>query len=489
MRRAFLTWATGLLVLSGCNPNGTVEIFLLKSTNERLDPLDPALVSHIRIHVKGKDMHPREKTFEFVPGGALKLPDIPVGEDRVITVEGLRNADDEHPLSRGRTLPMRISRGHNEIELFIARVRSFSYAPDEDRGLSQGRFAHSAIISDRGSLFIAGGAQSGTFDTPSKMLSSIEVLDPVSGMTKFLACDKNDVKFCLYSPRALAAAAPVEDGFLLLGGMGENGLLDTVELVDTGIENAEEQSFRAVARTHASSVILEDTTLIAGGRDASGNPLDTIEIVDREANISSSALPSPRWGMAAAKALDNGFFFGGWDEMGAVTNDAFLINPIGGVIAEISTAVAPRAFAAAVTLPDDKILVIGGLGEDGKASSVDLFDPRRSLLCNVGHLETARWHTAAVSLRDGRVLVIGGLVGNGEVTSTSRMLDARYIELGEDCDDPISGRLDDGVGAPTVFRRYHSTAVQMENEIVVVAGGLDQDDEPITQIEIYIPDE
>ncbi len=467
----------------GCNPNGTVELFLLRSIEETQHPLDPDLVSHVRISVEGKGMSPKEKTYRFVPGGTSKLLDIPVGNNRVITVEGLGSAEDSHPLSRGRTLPLRVTQGHNEANVFIARVKSFSFGPDT--GLADERFAQTVAVSEEGQVYIAGGAGGGNFDAPEDLLSSVEAFDPMSGETRRVC------KACL-SPRALAPAAAVEDGFLLVGGQGEAGPMSSVELFDTQLEMVERWEGRVIERSHTTSVAVNDVTLIAGGLNASLYVLDALEVIDGKGTIEKRALPEPRWGMAAAAAGSFGFFFGGLDENNEVTGDYIMVDPLRDRAQRFASEVEPRAFASAVKLSDGRVLVLGGLTADGTPStSVDMYDPRRQLFCHIGEFDLdmgGRWHAAAVTLLDGRVLVTGGLVGNAQATFTSRIVDPRYVELGADCGARIFGLLGDEVAASTKYRRYLSSAVQLRNGNVLVAGGLNDRGVPISQTEIYVPE-
>lgn len=480
---------TALMVLAGaCSPDGTVELFLLRSTVDSQHPLPADQITHVRVTVDGPGMSTRQRTYPFVPGGSSRLTEVPIGNDRVITVEGLGGEDDTFPISRGRTGAIRISRGHNEIDVFIARVRSFSLGPDE--GLRYGRFRHSLAVGPDGRVFMSGGAAGGTFDAPTDALSSIEAFDPTSAQTALLTCETGIG--CLNAPRIGGAVALVDDGFMLFGGMNEEGLLNTVELVDTELEMVELRRAAGAERVHAASVVVNNLTVLAGGLNASGEVVDTLEIVNRQGDIRTRALPAPRWGMASAAAHATAFFFGGYDDAGDITSEFMIYDPFEDKGELHESDLEPRAFAAASTLSDGRVMVIGGMRADGTASSsVDLYDPGRGLLCHIGEFDEAiggRWHMAAVTLADGRVLVTGGLVGTGQATITSRILDPRYIELGDDCDAPIFGTLGDELAAPTQYQRYLSSAVLLENQSVLVVGGLDEAGTPIAQPEIYIPE-
>ena len=138
-----------------------------------------------------------------------------------------------------------------------------------------------------------------------------------------------------------------------------------------------------------------------------------------------------------------------------------------------------------------RILIIGGLDQQGKASaSVDIYDPRADTACRVGDLQRGRWLASAVGLSDGRVLVAGGLSGDdpGVPTAEAEMLDPRFVEIGSDCGQ-ISGELAIYRVPDTRYSRYAASSYLLPNETVALTGGLDENQLPIKQIEVFVPDE
>jgi hypothetical protein len=134
-------------------------------------------------------------------------------------------------------------------------------------------------------------------------------------------------------------------------------------------------------------------------------------------------------------------------------------------------------------------LVLGGLTENGDAStSIDIYDPEKNLLCHFGELRLGRWLASSVELSDGKILVMGGRVGSspGEPTTNVEMIDPRFITLGDECGQS-SGTSASSPVPDLRIPRYGSAALLLPNGAVTVTGGLDRDDTPIEQIEIFIP--
>ena len=68
-----------------------------------------------------------------------------------------------------------------------------------------------------------------------------------------------------------------------------------------------------------------------------------------------------------------------------------------------------RRMHTATLLPDDRVLIVGGYGEEGTAlASAELFDLATGTFSATGSLITARAGHTAILLPTGAVLVIGG---------------------------------------------------------------------------------
>ncbi|MCP4674742.1 MAG: hypothetical protein GY854_04350 [Deltaproteobacteria bacterium] len=478
-----------LIMTASCESNlGSLEVYIKRSPLDTENPLHISRVTHIRIRVTGDGMNPVEEVYPFEPGGTSTVPEVPIGKDRVITVEGLAG-EDGSAVSRGRSLPMEISSGHHKIELFMAGVDVFSFTPGY--GFAQARFGHTTVLSEKGELFLVGGAAAGTTQNPQSMLSSIEVYDPTSGSTTYLTCSEKSGDRCLGEPRTHAAGVAVDEGIVLLGGIGPKGLLSTVELIDTDLLEVETLDNTGAKRSDAVVVRVEESSLVAGGRGSDGLAVDTAELVDSSGDIETLTLPQPRFAMTAAASAGNVVFFGGLDSSGDIADGFFLFKSSTKTFSFHETSVPGRAWASAVPLADGRVVIVGGLGRDGEAStSIDLFEPSLSQICHLGNLTRGRWLASVVRLKDGRLLVIGGLIGTdpGEPTAEVEALDPLNMRIGVSCDDVEGPSVDNNVSR-TSIRRYASSAILLPNGVVAVTGGLDKDNAPINQIEVFVPAE
>src|SRR5687767_6641856 len=88
-----------------------------------------------------------------------------------------------------------------------------------------------------------------------------------------------------------------------------------------------------------------------------------------------------------------------------------------------TTMLQARDGAAAVLLPNDRVLIIGGAAADGTAlSSAEVFTPQGAFL-SAGSMNVARKGHTATLLANGRVLIAGGTTATDEATDTVEIYD------------------------------------------------------------------
>lgn len=411
------------VLAAACNVDtGDLTVSVVKSWQAAQDPFIEA--ESVRVRVDGPDLRAGPVTFK-VKDRRGTLSDVPVGDDRQITVEGL--GYEGNPVSRGRSGPLTIREGDNQISLFVGRIEdtgTFSYTPV--RQLLVGRAFHTATLLTDGSVLICGGVaqpwrpEGDAQDTPPPT-ATMERIDGDSlevrlaspktcttgvsrcmvsarfGHTATLLASGNvlvaggsdesnlvgraelyspeDDRFvqaaAMTSPRAGHRAVPSDDGVVLVGGAAKGGLDLPGELFSSG--QFQTQPGLLEGRRAFTLTRLKDGTLVAaGGVDRDDNVLSSIELLARG---------SPAWKRA----------------------------PVGMKV--------PRAHHTATLEPEGTILFIGGLPavdrDENATTTIERFDPAKGTIETLSApLANARWAHTATLINDGRVLVVGGFSGN-----------------------------------------------------------------------------
>lgn len=239
------------------------------------------------------------------------------------------------------------------------------------------------------------------------------------------------------SARFGASATIIGDGRVLLAGgatRGSPGLPDPssisalVDLYDPAAgtftvfkaDNFLERIYDAVGPTQDGGV------LFAGGLGKFG-PLDDVYKIDAQHAGVVGKLPAPRWAAAAA-TLDDGTLLvvGGYTSSdgtggGTLATDALVVAPDGS-----STAIAlptPRAFAVATRLGDGSVLITGGRDDTGPRDDALVYSPSSHSFAAPAPasaratMATPRIGHTATLLSSGAVFVFGGNDGRASVAS------------------------------------------------------------------------
>ncbi len=210
------------------------------------------------------------------------------------------------------------------------------------------------------------------------------------------------------------------------------GLLSAVTLVPERARRASAQAvgpswnltsslFRARAG-HTATLLPNGKTLVAGGYNDAGPPLNTEELYDPATGTWRRAgqLNSIRSGHTATLLPNGKVLVAGGDTLFyplvvplpvRVLNSAELYDPATGVWSITGALITGRSGHTATLLPNGKVLVTGGFNSfssDGvDLDSAELYDPATGRWSLTGNLTTARtWHTATL-LPSGQVLVVG----------------------------------------------------------------------------------
>jgi hypothetical protein len=277
----------------------------------------------------------------------------------------------------------------------------------------------------------------------------------------------------------------------------------------------------------------DGTIIVAGGRDAAGEPLDSVESFDPGTGswTGEAPLPTPRVRGQVAPLVGGGaLLLGGLGPRGEVIETIDAYRPVQGWTSIPATRDVTGVGLVATSLQDGKILVTGGALPGGPArdtatlvekdgslhragalalarahhtvsvvgtggfsvayviggaqggdlaqviGDIEVFDPRAPEARSsgqVGSLLTARaLHTATV-LDSGEVLVVGGQNGDGAALDSAETFDPITRAVAP------AGRLE----GP----RIHHSATLLHDGRVLVTGGIDGTGQPLRSAEIYDP--
>src|SRR5881628_3326887 len=225
---------------------------------------------------------------------------------------------------------------------------------------------------------------------------------------------------------------------------------------------------------HTATLLANGTVLVAGGRDAAGQPLASAEIYDPATGaytLLASPLPAPVWGHTATRLDDGTVLIAGGQRGARYRRAAQLFDPASDTFAALTPMSTPRGRHTATLLRDGRVVVIGGTDGVGPLASLEIYDPTtRTFSLAPSALEGARQDHTATLLPDGRVLVAGGSNASGALESAELY-------------DPTAGTVSPA-GPLNVPRTLASAALLLDGT-VLVAGGQTTTSEDLDSAEVY----
>ena len=472
-------WTASMLLVACDSRVGRVDLALLTSPCPAEAPLSPRLVENLRIRVDGPSG--RVGPFLFAlsgPDGQRSgvLDKVPLGDDQIVTVEGLGAFD--VPRSRARSAPLRIGSGNLRLELFIGLLRQFSRLPaplsaagqqvsDEDCRtdsqvrdvMNQKRAFHSATALPGGEVLIAGGViqdwrperRTGPPSSAPATTSSVEIIDGNSLRFQRISCAEGapDPR-CLQFSRSGHSATLLSDGRVLIAG-GENTageLVAEIEIYDPQRQRMSTgEALGAPGRTQHEAARAQEHVFVAGGASAS--------------TLRQGATVAPV--QRTVERFQAGSF---------------------GIVAGMSAA---RRNFSLHALADRTLVAVGGIGLEGRPlSSVEQLLPGGARWQSsddaedppvLPRLPCATAHQQTVLLADGALLIVGGLTTTSDATASDDCFDGQPIAaLGLPASQAII-RLDTRtanaqiVGRLQVARWAHTATLLRDNERILVTGG------------------
>lgn len=260
------------------------------------------------------------------------------------------------------------------------------------------RMHHAASLMPSGLVMVSGGMVS---ELASEALDSTETFDPVSGLWTAAGV--------LNHARAHHASAVQGESVVILGGISGNIYEGTSERYDgTGLwsvispwSGVSPDQLRKLCTTIQR---YDSTLLVTGGIKTA--TLKTAGIFNDSWSTTAPMLAARSEHAAAKLPDDRVLITGGLDQNGTplsasevFANSQWVASP------SLGTA---RARHTATELPGGLVLIAGGQGSGGALASCEIFIPAPAPLVDVAPMGTSRQRHTATLLPDGKVLVVGG---------------------------------------------------------------------------------
>jgi hypothetical protein len=391
--------------------------------------------------------------------GRLSLSGVSYGKDTVFTLEGVASGGDV--VASGSSCPIDFEARSPSTPLYFAPTHLFATTPGAPPTV---RTAQMPIALPDGDTLFVGGIERGA---------------AVADVTRFVQASATFVEagMSLSTPRAGAEVSPLSTGALITGGVDASGVSQaTAELylAETGQLTPIANQALGARSAHRAITLGSDRVLATGGWDDAMNALATTAaiVVESDGSVLVAAGPplqQARAAHAAVVAVGTPVVIGGYDTNHAPLSsiEALSIADDGqlGTFRTITQLTYARAEATATLLGDGSILIVGGIGSDGKpVADAEVYNPvtQQTRLYALG---TARSGHTATLLPDGSVLILGGIDASGLPIATTELF---IVDLGFVSEQPLV--------AP---RTGHLAVPQCDGSILIEGGAADA--------EVYVP--
>ncbi|MCK4830586.1 hypothetical protein KA005_83510, partial [bacterium] len=299
-------------------------------------------------------------------------------------------------------------------ELYDPASGTFSYTTGS---LNKARRQHASVKLADGRILVCGGIGTGYIT-----LSSAEIYDPSTGT--FTSTGS------LNTARYGHTATLLNIGKVLIcGGRLGTTTFDSAEIYDPTTGTFTPTNIMSEPRyQHTATLLTAGKVLISGGLGSFQSP-DSAEIYDPATGqfISTGNMSTKRY-YHTATLLNNGnvFITGGIDGINAL-NSAEIYDPSTGTFSATGSMSVARMSHPATLLSNGNVLVCGGRSDASdvgtRHNSAELYNPVAGTFSPTDSMSVARDFFTAVLLNSGKVLVCGGLRENGTWLNSAELYD------------------------------------------------------------------
>src|SRR6266516_744145 len=345
------------------------------------------------------------------PGGIASAQVATPGWTYTGSLNAIRRGHTATLLPNGKVL---VAGGFVDVDLLSDTRTAELYDPatgtwSNTGNLNSGRIWHTATLLANGKVLVAGGADCVKGCGPN---TSAELYDPATG-TWSKTGDLN-------ASHSGHTATLLQDGKVLIAGGGFPSLtaLSVGELYDPGSGTWSNTGSLNTSRScHTATLLQNDKVLIAGGFSSCSSfhcsTLNTVELYDPASGTWSFTgnLNVARYNHTATLLRDGAVLVAGYFDYETgeiISNSAELYDPVKGIWSKTGNLNEGRGLHTATLLPNGKVLVAAGFGEDSELKSAELYDPATGTWNKTADLNEARDSHSATLLQDGKVLVAAG---------------------------------------------------------------------------------
>ena len=271
-----------------------------------------------------------------------------------------------------------------------------------------GRVSHTAVWLN-GLVYVGGGLETG-----GQRSHIINCYDPVN----------NSWSSAINTPYSWFAMTILNNILLIAGGRQDKSDKRTNQILTMAAGQLKNYTKMITARSHATAIGHQGMLIITGGEDDKNKRLSSTELFDSSSGhwYVTNDLPQPHCYLQSVIVDNILYLLGGIMKDG--TSPAVFTAPLGTLSTHQlkwnTLQDTPWCRSAPVSVYGTHLLIVGGSKKirNKFTRTSDVYKLNKFSWEAIGHIPSARNASAAVSIADNRVIVIGGLSDKGGFTNT-----------------------------------------------------------------------